>query len=181
MIEKNLGTVVRELRKSRKLSLRTLSRSTGFSAAFMSQVENGQASPSISSMEKIAHALGVTLGDFFRATESQTTYVARARERSGLTSQWSRAQIEALGRVEVGQELEGMIVTLHPEGSSGKRPHSHTHDQLAFVVSGTLELTLGEDVYKMSRGDSATIRAGMPRLWKNVSRKPAQVVIVSAC
>ena len=50
----NLGQSLRRLRESRHISLRVLAEQTDFSASFLSQVENGQASPSISSMERIA-------------------------------------------------------------------------------------------------------------------------------
>lgn len=181
MIEKKLGSVVRELRLNRKLGLRTLAEQTGFSPAFISQVENGQASPSISSMERIARALGVTLGEFFHATEEPRTSIARASERVGLAFQWSKAHIEALGQVDAERELEGMIVTIQPGGTSGREPASHTHDQLAFLFSGELELTLGDETHIMLCGDSATIRAGVARRWRNISKQPAQVVIVSGC
>ena len=74
-----------------------------------------------------------------------------------------------------------MIVTIQPGGTSGREPASHTHDQLAFLYVGELELTLGEEQHVLLPGDSATIRAGVPRRWRNVSEAPAQVVIVSGC
>jgi len=78
------------------MSLRTLARQTGFSPSFMSQVENGQVSPSISSMEKIANAVGVSLGDFFGAvTGGEGGLIVRVAERQGLSSGWSRRAIGA--------------------------------------------------------------------------------------
>ncbi len=62
-----VGEHVRRLRTDGGLSLRALAGQTGFSPSFISQLENGQVSPSISSMERIAEALGVTLGEFFVA------------------------------------------------------------------------------------------------------------------
>jgi transcriptional regulator with XRE-family HTH domain len=46
----------------RGLSLRSLATSAGFSPSFVSQVENGQTSPSIASLARLAHALGLGLG-----------------------------------------------------------------------------------------------------------------------
>jgi quercetin dioxygenase-like cupin family protein len=181
MIEKNLGAVVRQLRESRGLSLRTLAELSGFSAAFLSQVENAQASPSISSMERIAHALGVTMGEFFRATEESRSSIVRAGERTGLSSQWSQAQIEALGGSQPGRKLEGVVITIQPGGTSGKHTHAVLQDQIAVMFEGVLELTLGDEQHGLSRGDAVTIRAGTPLRWHNVSDEPAQVLIVSAC
>jgi transcriptional regulator with XRE-family HTH domain len=69
MGETRVGAVVRQLREARGLTLRAVAERAGFSASFMSQVKNEQASPSISSMEQIAAALGVTLGEFFQTAE----------------------------------------------------------------------------------------------------------------
>jgi transcriptional regulator with XRE-family HTH domain len=65
----NLSQSLRSLREARHISLRASGEQTGFSASFLSQVENGQASPSIASMERIAAALGVTLAQFFHHAE----------------------------------------------------------------------------------------------------------------
>jgi transcriptional regulator with XRE-family HTH domain len=54
-----VGEQVRLLRTQRGMSLRSLAAQTDFSPSFISQLENGQVSPSISSMERIAAALGV--------------------------------------------------------------------------------------------------------------------------
>jgi transcriptional regulator with XRE-family HTH domain len=62
MIGQTLGTSLRYLREQHGMSLRALAERVDFSASFLSQIENGQCSPSISSMEKIANALGVTPG-----------------------------------------------------------------------------------------------------------------------
>src|SRR5688572_33407883 len=97
MSEASLGPSVRRLREAQQLSLRTLAERTGFSASFLSQVENGQASPSISSMERIATALGVSLGEFFQTAETNPLPVVRADARAVLNSGWSKAQLEALG------------------------------------------------------------------------------------
>ena len=60
-IEQRLGPELKRLREAGGISLRLLADRAGFSASFISQVENGQASPSIASLEKIAATLGVTL------------------------------------------------------------------------------------------------------------------------
>jgi len=180
MIEKNLGIVVRQLRESRGLSLRNLAEHSGFSAAFLSQVENAQASPSISSMERIAHALGVSLGDFFRATEDRHSSIVRADERVGLRSQWSQARIEALCTNHPGRKLEGSVITIQPGGMSGKQAYALSHEAIAVIFEGELELTLRDEKHRLQRGDAVTIWADVPRRWHNVSDKVAQVLIVTA-
>ncbi len=68
--EATLGHALRQRRASQRLSLRALAQRTGYSPSFLSQVENGQSSPSISSISKITEALNVPLWEFFQALQA---------------------------------------------------------------------------------------------------------------
>src|ERR1700761_5576678 len=120
MIEQTLGNSLRYLREQQGISLRALAERTDFSASFLSQIENGQCSPSISSMEKIANALGVTLGQFFRVAESPKANVVRSNDRLNLALDWSRANLEALAFLGDGSQFQAVMVNIKPEGLSGK-------------------------------------------------------------
>jgi quercetin dioxygenase-like cupin family protein len=134
----------------------------------MSQVENGQVSPSISSMQKIATAVGVTLGDFFGAvTGGEGGLIVRVAKRPGLSSAWSNAEIEALSVLGPLARVEAMLMTLRPGGRSGKRPYAYPREEFAFVIQGEVILTLGPEEYRLRRGDAATILPGELRLWRN--------------
>lgn len=179
MIEVQLGASLRRLRSARKLSLRNLAERTGFSASFLSQVENGQASPSIASMERIAAALGVTMGQFFQATESSPQAVVRAMARVALNSQWSRARIEALSAAVTTSRIEPVLITLEAGGTSGAHPHTSTREEFAFVLDGSVVLTLAETQQVLGCGDAAMIDAGVPRRWQNLEDGPVQILVVS--
>lgn len=55
--KRHWGALIRDFREHRCLSVRTLAARAGFSPSFLAQVENGLASPSIASLEKIVAAL----------------------------------------------------------------------------------------------------------------------------
>ena len=180
MGEANLGPSVRRLREAQQLSLRTLAERTGFSASFLSQVENGQASPSISSMERIATALGVSLGEFFQSAVINPLPVVRAGARAILHSGWSRAQLEALGTGGMGGRLEPMLVTLQSGGTSGTKAYASGREEFALVLEGTVTLTLNDSEQELAIGDAVTIRAGALRCWRNPGPEPAKVLLVAA-
>jgi len=179
--QQRVGEHVRRLRVQAGISLRTLARHTGFSASFMSQLENGRVSPSISSMEKIAAALGATLGEFFAAAAGgEGGLIVRAAERQAMSSGWSKADIEALSLSRSTAHLEAILVTLRPGGRSGKHPYPHPREELAFVVQGEVKLNLGPEEHRLRRGDAATILPGELRLWRNEARAPARILIVTS-
>ena len=178
-VEQRIGPELKRLREAAGLSLRTLADRAGFSASFMSQVENGQVSPSIASLSQIAATLNLTLADFFAAPATAPTMVVRAGARPSFRSSWSRARIDALTPLDKDQPLEALMVTLEPGGASGKVPVGVAADQLALVYSGRPTLTLEEEVHALNKGDSVVIRARTPHRWQNDRSTAARIVLVS--
>jgi len=177
--EHSIGELIREQRERLGLSVRTLAAQAGFSPSFISQVENGLASPSIGSLEKIAACLHVTLSELFHRRDESTVLVIRAKGRPRLESGWSQAEIEGL-RSDATTKLEPLLITLQAGGASGKTMHPVNREQFVFVVAGQVHLTLNESAHLLSKGDAITIRAMTSVLWKNVSEKPVQLLIVSS-
>ena len=176
-----VGDLVRRLRDERGLSLRALATATGFSPSFLSQLENGQVSPSIASMERIANTLGVTLGAFFASLgSSETGVVVRIADRAQLPSQWSSAMMEALSPMRRGRLIEPLLITLEPGGRSGKHPSSQPREEFAFVIEGAVRLTLGPDTFDLGPGDAVTILRGELRRWANEGKTTARVLVVAA-
>jgi transcriptional regulator with XRE-family HTH domain len=176
-----VGDRVRDLRLNMGMSVRRLAASTGFSPSFISQVENGQASPSISSMEHIADALGVTLGEFFAsATASEGDLIVRVAERQKLGSGWSHGHVESLSAMTEGRQLEPVLITLDHGGRSGKHPYAHSTEEFALVLGGKVTLTLGPEEHVLRRGDAVTLRPGELRLWENRAAAQARFLLVSS-
>ena len=49
-----VGQRIRQIRKSKQLTLQDIAEKTGFSAGFLSQVERGTTDPSLSALRKIS-------------------------------------------------------------------------------------------------------------------------------
>lgn len=176
-----IGEHVRRLRSDRRTSVRAFAAQTGFSASFISQLENGQVSPSLGSLHKIAEALGVTLGEFFAAAEmGEETLIVRTDDRHRLDSTWTDAHIEALAPMGKNYRLEPMIAIFGPGGKSGKHPHAQSREEFAFVLRGQVTLTLADEENTMNVGDAVTLPAHAPRRWENRAREIAEILMVSS-
>jgi DNA-binding response OmpR family regulator len=64
-LHKTIGAQIRNFRKERDLTLKQLARRTGLSVSLLSQIERAESSASVSSLYKIAAALGVKLTQLF--------------------------------------------------------------------------------------------------------------------
>lgn len=65
MLHQAIGEAVRNARKTQDLTLKQLARRTALSVSLLSQIERAESSASISSLYKIAHALGLKMSDLF--------------------------------------------------------------------------------------------------------------------
>jgi transcriptional regulator with XRE-family HTH domain len=176
-----IGEHIRRLRSDRGLSVRAFAARTGFSPSFISQLENGQVSPSLGSLQKIAEALDVTLGEFFAAAETgDEPLIVRLEDRRRLDSTWTDAHIEALGAMARHRRLEPVLVVFGPGGRSGTHPHAPAAEEFAFIIKGKVTLTLADEENVMVAGDAVTLPAQAPRLWENRSGEMAEILIVSS-
>lgn len=56
---------VKEIRTKKGQTLREFAEILGFSASYISKIENGKVNPSITSIEKIARKLNISMSHFF--------------------------------------------------------------------------------------------------------------------
>jgi transcriptional regulator with XRE-family HTH domain len=177
-----LGAKLRALRTQRGLSVRTLAAQVGFSPSFISQIEGEAASPSIASLEKIAAALGVTLGQLFSSIEHSAAArtVIRRAERASYTSSWSHSTVAVLADAAPERSLSAVELLMEPGGASSRTPQARTHDTFAVLTEGTLTLILETGETPMSPGDSAYLPAGMAFAWTNQGETPATLLLVGS-
>ena len=175
----NVGERIRQLRLDLGMSLRTLATKTGFSPSLISQVEHGQVTPSIGSLERIALALGVSLGRFFAEPETNAVGLVRAGLRQKLVSTWSPVTIEALGPMDGSGRLEPVMITMAPGGRSGKYPTGGSGEKFALSVQGEVSLTLDDQVFVLNTGDAMTIASAKPHQWENIGVGAAKLMVVT--
>ncbi len=85
-IDDAIGVALRDLRENRKLTARQLATNSDVSAAMISRIENGQVSPSISTLNALAKALEVPLVSLFRETPSSHADFTHVKAGDGLKS-----------------------------------------------------------------------------------------------
>ncbi len=175
----SLGAKVRELRRERGLSVRTLAARTGFSPSFISQMEAEAVSPSIASLGKVAEELGVSLGQFFSSIESAPRKVVRKEERSEYQSGWSKSTVSLLADASPGRKLSAVEVSVQPGGSSGKHAAFGIQEAVALVISGKLVVGLEGQEVELFEGDAVYVSEGAGFSWKNSSSEEATLVIAT--
>jgi XRE family transcriptional regulator, regulator of sulfur utilization len=177
----NLGDRLREARQSRGWSLRALGEKTGFSASFLSQVELGQSSPSLGSLEKIATALGLSLSEVIAGSPQPAPLLRRAG-RDGLRSEWSKAYVESLLPSGSDEHMEALLIRLDPSGRTGERRVSARSKMFAYVTVGQTVLMLGDPAEELNveTGDSVVIDGPRGVCWENRTEERVEILLVTS-
>lgn len=175
----DVGNRLRELRQERNLSMRAVARASGLSTNALSMIERGRASPSVSTLYKIADALDIPITTFFREEPAQhEIVVCRAGQRKRVNLH--QGIWEGLGGESFNGRMEPFMVNLDPGSDSGPYGMLHTGSEFVFCVSGEVEYTIEDQTYLLETGDSLIFAAHLRHKWGNHTDEPAQILIVLA-
>ena len=173
----NIGERLRELREMRNISMRALAARSGLSANALSMIERGRASPSVSTLYKLADALGISITSFF-GSDSQRKQVVYLKADSRTRMSFTRGVFEGLGGEQFVGRVEPFLLTLERNANSGPRSMTHTGHEFVFCLRGELEYQVERQLFRLSAGDSLLFAAQLKHRWKNVGENVVTALII---
>ena len=174
----NLGPKLKTLRAHLGLSQRKLATLSGVSNATISLIEHGRTDPSMGLLKKILDAMGVSFAEFFSAgARGEEKHFYENRE----LSQISKGPISYL---QVGDDLsDGDLQIIYeryqPGADTGQSMLSHNAEEGGIILSGRLEVTVGDQVRVLTAGDAYLFNSRKPHRFRNTGSQDC--VLVSAC
>ncbi len=179
---KLIGERLRDARQNLGLSLRALGEVTGFSASFHSQVELGQASPSLGSLQRIADALGLTVSRLLANDDENNSIVVRKAVRDAAWSEWGNASVEPLVQASADNKLQAILVRLEPSGKTGRTTCAKGSRLFAYCTAGAAIATLSEqsEELRFEAGDSMVVGGPRTIAWENRAETPTELLVVTA-
>ncbi|MFK0238106.1 helix-turn-helix domain-containing protein [Streptomyces vinaceus] len=175
-----VGRVIRACRKQRGVSMAVLATRSGLSQPFLSQLERGLATPSLSSIYRIAEALDVTPGTFLRPPGRPGT-VSHEADPQVIRVDESAGQVAHVlipgGRSAVMEAYEH-----HFEPGRGERGwFQHPGEDFLYVLEGEIVLEVeGEEPLTLRAGQSAHHRGELPHRCRLSGPAPARTLLVIA-
>lgn len=174
-----LGARLKEIRRGKGITLQEVARETGLSKSFVSQVEAGDANPSIASLKKIADALTIPLAALFEVQSNGVDGGAQDRSEAGnqavndvrVVKKHQRKMLVWPGQdgsktylltPDLQRKLEVTFAELNPGHDSGLDTYSHKGEECGFVLEGALEVTVLDQVYRLEAGDSISFPSHLP-------------------
>lgn len=183
VLEVAIGREVRAHRRKQEITVADLSEATGLSIGMLSKIENGNTSPSLTTLQTLANALSVPITTFFRGFEEARCVVhTKSGEGVELEREGTRAnhQYNLLGHIGAnasGVIVEPYMITLSEE-SDVFPTFQHSGIETIYMLEGEVNYRHGGDIYRLKPGDTLFFDADAPHGPEELIKLPARYLSI---
>jgi transcriptional regulator with XRE-family HTH domain len=179
-----LGSTIRHTRKACRLTQKNLAERIGRSESLLSKIERGSVTPTLPILHKLAEVLGINIAALFSDTNNGTVATYNRGERLILDLGVQGAKSPDIKLERMIPYVEGRLLdaNLHvvPPGGGSAGSYSHVGEEVGFVVSGYIELTVDGNPILLTTGGSFFFNSNLPHSYRNVGSTEAQIVWVNS-
>ena len=165
-----VGDTLAALRQGASLSLDALSRQAGVSKSMLSQIERGQANPTVAVVWRLANALNVAMGELLGGVAPggpAPIELLPAHAAPAIRSPDGLCELRILGPIALAGQFEWYDLAVQPGGTLASQAHEHGTQEHLTVVSGLLEVQAGDQVQRIDTGETARYAADRPHHIRN--------------
>ena len=188
--KKETGKRIRALRLQQDMTCRELAERIGVSKSMISQVERGEAYPSIPTLEKLSDALGVPLSCFFdvsekeaggeEAAEGVVNCVVRKGQHKIILMPETHDRYQVLTPTIGRNAFEFLLIEFPPHSPETQIDcFVHRGEECFYVLEGKLELNLDGRIYTVEAGDSGYFGSYSRHSFRNRSNRTAKTIMAS--
>ena len=173
----DIGSRLRAAREKAGLSQRMLARRSGVSNGTISLIEQNKISPSVSSLKRLLDTVSMSLVEFFDDESlADGKYFFRAEELTEYGS--GKVFFNQVGANVPGHQLQILRERYLPKGDTGKTMLSHAGEEGGFILSGQIEITVGDQVSVLSAGDAYYFDSNIPHRFRNRGNEECEIISV---
>ena len=168
-----VGKKIKKARLSKKFSLDRVANETGFSTEYLKEVETGKTMPPVGALLQIARALEIDSGALLKEPES--------RLKSRIKAHTKRTENYAYTTLTPGAEnkhLKAFRLIVEAEQDHKGVDYHHEGEEFVYVLSGKIEVAVGEHVNTLEQGESLHFNSGIRHKLKSVSDESAELFVV---
>lgn len=181
-LELAIAKRIRGYRKNLDWTLEDLSKIIGLSTGHLSQIENGEKTPPISTLSKIAYGLGIATSTLITGEtipkKSGKISIGRHNERL-LVERLAAAPaalLESFGFTKNDRVMETYVMTL--EAELPVKAVMHQGQEFVYTIEGKHEFYYDGQVYRLNSGDAIYFDSNRPHMGCSVGKEPAKVLVV---
>ncbi|MEK4030012.1 XRE family transcriptional regulator [Pseudobacillus sp. FSL P4-0506] len=157
---------IKRLRLDRKLTLKELSEKTNLSTGFLSMIERGSSSLTITSLKKIADAFEVDISYFFDKPINHTKFYVKKSDQKKFRIEGSETAYVRLSGNFSSRALEPLVVALQPKQQKDY-DYSHAGEEFYYVLKGLVRFNVDGEEFDVAEGESIHFPSQIPHDYEN--------------
>ena len=181
-----MNTVTKKIKTlcaDKNISVEELAEGAGLTVEQIELIDKNDKIPSLSSLIKIARALGVRLGTFLDDYENFGPVVNRSTDSlhsatfsSQLSTTNSHMDFFSLASHKAGRHMEPFIIDIKPSVEGKNAFSSHEGEEFLYVLKGSVLVQYGKDKFILKQGDSIYYDSIVDHLVITSGEEPAQIL-----
>ena len=174
-----IGNRVRDLRKSKKITLIELSKQTGIAQATLSRIETGRMIGTVESHRKISEALGLALAELYGPLDRRYEEIQHAKTETPrkVVHQGRGCTIELLTQEVTKKKITPLLITLSGNARTTTEHSDRGVEKFVWVLDGDAEVTVEKENYPLKEGESLYFDASLPHRLINPKSKTAKLFV----
>lgn len=183
VLEVAIGREVRSFRRQQEITVAELAQLTGLSIGMLSKIENGNTSPSLTTLQTLANALSVPITSFFRRFEERREAVHTKSgegvemERAGTRAGHQYNLLGHIGSNASGVMVEPYLITLN-DTSDVFPAFQHGGIETIYMLEGEVDYRHGDTVHALKPGDTLFFDADAPHGPEQLVTLPARYLSI---
>jgi len=177
-VDNEIGQRLKSIRTQLNLSQRQLARQSGVANATISQVEAGKLNPTVGMLKKVLDGIPVSLGEFFGDEfEARDRVFFRAEELTEIAD--GGVSFRQVGGNLANRAIQFIKECYQPGSGTGKHAITHEGEECGIILSGRLEVTVGDETSILGKGDAYYFKSSQPHQFRNTGSETCE--LISAC
>lgn len=166
-IQKSIGENLRNIRKTRGYSLDAAAEITGVSKAMLGQIERGESNPTVTTLWKIASGLQVSFSSLIHEEPSDVQLI-ELKTLTPIMESMGDYRVYPVFPFDPRKKFEIFTVEIESGCQHTSDKHNEGVEEYITVMSGTLEIEIGDQRITVRSGNSIKFSANKAHTYKNI-------------
>ncbi|MDO9566290.1 MAG: XRE family transcriptional regulator [Candidatus Desulfaltia sp.] len=168
-----IGEKIKKARTAKKITLDFVANETGCSVDYLKKLEAGKVIPPVGTILRIARTLQIDSGLLLKEQEDKLK--KRIKAYSKRTDNYAYTTLTPGAE---NKHLKAFRVIIDAMQNHKGVEYQHEGEEFVYVLSGKIEVIVGDNVNTLSKNDSLHFNSGIKHMLRNIGKKDAELIVV---
>lgn len=170
-----LGHEIRRLRRKSGLSVGELAKQTGLTEDYLTKIEEETEIPPVGAMLQISRVLSLDAGKLLSQAEVEDR---TQRKKESIRKRRRSYAYKTLAPGGTTMHLKAFHVSIDARQDHDMVDYRHEGEEFLYVLQGKVDVSVGENEYKLSKGKSLHFNSAIPHMLRNPGDVKTELIVV---